>query len=151
VANEGELAGLAEALAAQLVAGDIVCLHGDLGAGKTTFVRYIARALGSPAPVSSPTFTLIHEYHGGRLPVIHMDAYRLAAKDRQADPESTGLGEYLAQGTAVFLIEWPERISGFLPEARLNITIEDSEAEASETVRVIAFTGHGERWAGLAL
>jgi tRNA threonylcarbamoyladenosine biosynthesis protein TsaE len=137
---------LASLLAAQLLPGDFVCLNGDLGAGKTTFVRYLVAALGSPAPVSSPTFTLIHEYLGGRIPVIHMDAYRL--KPGQTDAESTGLGEYMVQGEAAFFVEWPERIADFLPETRLVVEIEDGRAE---TERVITFTGHGERWAGFTL
>jgi tRNA threonylcarbamoyladenosine biosynthesis protein TsaE len=149
VASEAETAQLAQRLAPQLQAGDFLCLIGDLGAGKTTFARYLVAALGSPAPVSSPTFTLIHEYGGGRLPVIHMDAYRLRSGE---DAESTGLGDYLAQGEAVFLVEWPERIAESLPETRLEILLEISLDEGEEdNIRSIAFQAHGARWAGLVL
>jgi tRNA threonylcarbamoyladenosine biosynthesis protein TsaE len=150
VTDEEELAVLASTLAAELLPGDVVCLNGDLGAGKTTFVRYLVAALGSPSPVSSPTFTLIHEYLGGRVPVVHMDAYRL--KSGQADAESTGLGEYMQVGEAVFLVEWPEKIRDFLPESRLDIVIEDGDPEVEiETARRVTFTGHGQRWAGFTL
>jgi tRNA threonylcarbamoyladenosine biosynthesis protein TsaE len=144
VESEEETATLTGQLAMVLLPGDFVCLYGDLGAGKTTFVRYLVAALGSSAPVSSPTFTLIHEYLGGRVPVIHMDAYRLKPGQGSSDAESTGLGEYMQTGEAVFLVEWPERIADFLPETRLDITITDGDTEMA---RVMEFVGHGERWA----
>jgi tRNA threonylcarbamoyl adenosine modification protein YjeE len=110
------------ALAPLLRPGDCVLLHGDLGAGKTTFTRSLVRALESPAPVSSPTFTLIHEYPGGRLPVVHVDAYRLTGP---ADAESIGLTEYWNIGDSVVVIEWPERIAEALPPDRLELTLEE--------------------------
>ena len=148
VDSEEETKELAMRLADSLVAGDVVCLYGDLGAGKTTFTRYLVSALGSPAPVSSPTFTLIHEYSGGRFPIIHVDAYRL--RGRRDDIESTGLGEYLGQEEPVFIfiIEWPDKLGEMLPKTRLEIQITEGN---TETERVFTFIPHGDRWQGFNL
>lgn len=104
----------ARELAATLQAGDILLLSGDLGAGKTAFVRGLAAGLGiSPDDVSSPTFTLVHEYRGGRLPLFHADLYRL---DRTA-VEELGLDDReIARG--VLAIEWPERLAHAIEGAR---------------------------------
>jgi tRNA threonylcarbamoyladenosine biosynthesis protein TsaE len=116
--SEEETAGVAHALAAGLRAGDVLLLSGDLGAGKTAFVRGLADGLGiPPGEVSSPTFTIVHEYRGGRLPLYHADLYRL---DRAAT-EDLGLEEMGADG--VLAIEWPDRLTHDLPGATL-ITIE---------------------------
>ena len=104
--DEESTASFAAALAPRLCLGDIVFLSGDLGAGKTTLVSCLARALGSSDPVSSPTFSLIHEVRGGRLNLCHADLYRLRAG---VDPGEFGLDEYL-DGRWVVLIEWPERL-----------------------------------------
>lgn len=139
VRSPEETAALAARLAALLQPGDVLCLSGDLGAGKTTFTRALVAALGSPAPVSSPTFTLIHEYHGGRLPVVHADAYRLRGP---GDVPDTGLEEYLVEGAGVTVIEWPERIAAALPDERLDIALTDTGGDA----RQVRLTPHGERW-----
>ncbi len=94
------------------VRGDIFALAGDLGAGKTQFVKGFVRQFGSHAAVTSPTFTLIHEYGGGRLPVYHFDFYRLDSPEAAA---RLGLDEYL-YGDGVCLIEWADRFRGLLPE-----------------------------------
>lgn len=105
--SEEQTRGFAAAFAAALNAGAILLLHGDLGAGKTAFVRGLAQGLGINADeVTSPTFTLVHEYRGGRLPLIHVDLYRL---DR-ADLDEIGLDPDLA-AQGVVAIEWPERLS----------------------------------------
>ncbi len=94
-------------------------LHGELGAGKTTLVRAIARALGVTGPVTSPTFTVAQRY-AGRTPVAHMDAYRVgAADDEEADLLADALG-----GGAVAFVEWPEAVADILPAPRLRITFE---------------------------
>jgi len=145
------LAGL---LAPLLTPGDVLCLHGDLGAGKTTWTQGLVGALGSPALVSSPTFTLLHEYGGGRLPVYHVDAYRLTGA---SDAETIGLDDYLGRGDGVLVVEWPERIADALPPDRLDITLSDDGADApavtsenNDETRRITLRGGGARWANLA-
>jgi tRNA threonylcarbamoyladenosine biosynthesis protein TsaE len=102
--SEEETSAAGEQFAARLHAGDVVLLHGDLGAGKTAFVRGVARGIGAPADdVSSPTFTIIQEYRG-RLALHHVDLYRLTP----AEVEDLGLDE-LFEGGSVLAIEWAER------------------------------------------
>ena len=111
--SEDETQAVAQRLAATLKAGDVVLLSGNLGAGKTAFTRGLAQGLGiDPADVSSPTFTLIHEYRGGRLTLYHVDLYRL---DRAATSD-LGLEE-MGVADGVLAIEWPERLSHTLPDA----------------------------------
>jgi len=104
---------------AQLLApGDLVLLRGELGTGKTTLVRGAARALGVEGPVTSPTFTLAQRYQG-RVPVAHLDAYRLAS----ADDEELGLALETIGEDAIAFVEWPEALARGLPPARLEIEI----------------------------
>jgi tRNA threonylcarbamoyladenosine biosynthesis protein TsaE len=115
-----ETESIAGELAATLVAGDCVALVGDLGAGKTQFVRGVATALGAnPRSVSSPTFVLLNIYPGGRLTVYHLDAYRTAGA---SDLEAIGLPEIFQQG-GVVLVEWADRVRGILPENRIEMQI----------------------------
>lgn len=102
---------IALALAATLRRGDVLALSGDLGAGKTHFVKGLATGLGAPASVTSPTFTLLHEYRGGRLPLYHFDFYRL---DHADEALRIGLDEYLF-GDGVCVIEWAEKFPALLP------------------------------------
>ena len=112
--SEQETAAVATALAAQLRGGDVILLSGTLGAGKTAFVRGLAEGLGiDPLEVSSPTFTLVHEYRGGRLILYHVDLYRL---DRAAT-DDLGLDELGVAG-GVLAIEWPDRLTHRLEGAR---------------------------------
>jgi tRNA threonylcarbamoyladenosine biosynthesis protein TsaE len=105
--SELETRSIASALARDLAMGSVLLLSGDLGAGKTAFVRGLAEGLGIDAgEVTSPTFTLVHEYRGGRLPLIHVDLYRL---DR-ADLDEIGLDQDLA-ATGIVAVEWSERLS----------------------------------------
>jgi tRNA threonylcarbamoyladenosine biosynthesis protein TsaE len=136
-----ETEALGAHLASLLKPGDVVCLHGDLGAGKTTLTRGIVRGLGSPALVSSPTFTLIHEYGGGRLPVYHADAYRLTGEN---DAQSTGIIEYLERMDGIVIVEWPQRIADILGKERLDIRLSDMGDDENE--RTVTFTPHGSRW-----
>lgn len=106
---------VAAALAATFVGGEVVALDGDLGAGKTQFVRGLVRGLGGEArAVSSPTFALLNVYDAGRLVVYHLDAYRTAGDD---DLEAIGFAELLEQG-GVVAVEWPSRLNHLLPERR---------------------------------
>ena len=112
--SEGETADVAARLAGRLTPGAVLLLSGDLGAGKTAFVRGLAQGLGvSSDEVSSPTFTLVHEYRGGRLPLHHADLYRLP--DGSASLEDLGLDETAEDG--VLAIEWPERLARPVPGA----------------------------------
>ncbi|HEX5923534.1 MAG TPA: tRNA (adenosine(37)-N6)-threonylcarbamoyltransferase complex ATPase subunit type 1 TsaE [Baekduia sp.] len=92
------------ALAATLTPGDVVLLEGEMGAGKTTFVRGAARALGFDGPVTSPTFTIGRRYDGGRVPIAHLDLHRLSGL---ADEDPALLDDYLTPDTIAF-VEWPE-------------------------------------------
>jgi len=117
--SEDETASLARDLAATLRAGDVLLLSGNLGAGKTAFVRGLAAGLGiDPHDVSSPTFTLVHEYRGGRLTLYHVDLYRLG----RAATEDLGLEE-LGARDGVLAIEWPDRLTHSLPAAK-NVRLE---------------------------
>ena len=113
--SEDETQAVARELAATLRAGDVLLLSGDLGAGKTTFVRGLAQGLGiDPAEVSSPTFTLVHEYRGHGLTLYHVDLYRLGS----AATDDLGLEE-IGVKDGVLAIEWPDRLSHALPRATL--------------------------------
>jgi tRNA threonylcarbamoyladenosine biosynthesis protein TsaE len=112
--SEQETIAVGRELARTLRAGDVVLLSGTLGSGKTAFVRGLAEGLGiDPADVSSPTFTIVHEYRGGRLTLYHADLYRL----ERAATEDIGLEE-LGVRDGVLAIEWPDRLTHALPAAR---------------------------------
>ena len=103
----------------QLVAGDVVAMIGDLGAGKTHFVKGIASAHGvDPDTVSSPTFTIAHEY-SGRIPVYHLDLYRL---EDTSELLRSGADEYIG-GNGICLIEWPEKAESLLPQSTFLVRI----------------------------
>jgi tRNA threonylcarbamoyladenosine biosynthesis protein TsaE len=114
-ASEEETQAVARELAATLEPGAVLLLSGDLGAGKTTFARGLAEGLGiDPTDVSSPTFTLVHEYRGGRLTLYHADLYRL----EKTATDDLGLEE-LGVRDGVLAIEWPDRLTHELPGAVL--------------------------------
>jgi tRNA threonylcarbamoyladenosine biosynthesis protein TsaE len=122
---EAETVRTAAQLAASLEAGAVLLLSGELGAGKTAFVRGLAEGLGADAgEVTSPTFTLVHEYRGGRLPLIHVDLYRL---DR-AELDEIGLDDDLA-AVGVIAIEWPERL-GRQPAGAVKVRILDTGGDS---------------------
>ena len=103
---------LAAEFAAGLKPGDVVCLEGDLGAGKTTFTQGMAAAMHVTGRVTSPTFCIVQEHHGegGKL-LVHMDLYRLKGED---DVEAIGWEDYLSRG-AILVVEWPERAGSLIP------------------------------------
>ena len=115
--EETEQAGLA--LAKTLTAGSVVALSGDLGAGKTAFVRGMAKGLNSPSRVTSPTFTIVNEYSGS-LELFHFDMYRLASSDELFD---IGWEDYLARG-GVCVVEWSENVSDAFDGTEIRVTID---------------------------
>jgi len=120
--------------------GLVIALSGDLGAGKTQLVRGVARGLGCPARVHSPTFTLVNEYGGGRLRLFHLDLYRLETPEQI---RSAGIEEFL-QPDGVAVIEWAERLSGlgsrvWDPDRTIKVSIE----VLNETERRIMYEGAG--------
>jgi len=117
--SEKETEAIAEEFAATIKPGDVVCLYGDLGAGKTQFVKGFVKAFGlSGNEVNSPTFTIINEYNGS-IPVYHFDCYRL---EHEEEALEIGAEEYF-YGNGVCIIEWPERILGVLPDSRREIQL----------------------------
>ena len=128
-ASPAETEALAAQLAAHLRQGDVVTISGELGAGKTTFVRGAARALGVTGPVSSPTFTIGHRYEAP-TPVAHLDLYRIAG----LDPEEWGDLEPYFDGAVTF-VEWPEHGGNWLPEARAVVTLGHVD-ESHRSVRI---------------
>lgn len=119
IANEAAMLALGATLATRFPHGGLITLHGDLGAGKTTLVRGLLRALGYNGIVKSPTYTLVEPYSLATLHVYHFDLYRLS------DPEELeylGIRDYL-RPNALCLVEWPERAGGSLPKADLQVVI----------------------------
>ena len=137
-----ETRALGAALAPLLRASDVVALSGDLGAGKTAFVQGVATGLGSTDHVASPTFTLVRQYDGGRLQVLHMDIYRL---DRVQDVLDLGFDDLL-DGSGVVLIEWGDVIEGILPEEHLVVRLTFPPGGDAD-LRELGFDPRGLRWA----
>ncbi|MDQ0351808.1 tRNA threonylcarbamoyladenosine biosynthesis protein TsaE [Alkalibacillus filiformis] len=132
--NETETQRLAKQIGEKLLPNDVVTLDGDLGAGKTTFAKGLAEGLAVKRTVNSPTFTIVKEYKG-RMPLYHMDVYRLEDSE-----EDIGFDDYFnAEGVTV--IEWSQFISEFLPEERLQINIEKIDEDQRE-VTLTPHTNH---------
>ena len=121
-------------LAEQLEPGAVVAFTGDLGAGKTAFTRGLARGLGIPDRITSPTFTIVNEYEGGRLPLFHFDMYRLGSADELFD---IGWEDYLRRG-GVCAVEWSENIADALEVDAVRV---DIRRGASDQERVITIAG----------
>jgi tRNA threonylcarbamoyladenosine biosynthesis protein TsaE len=122
---------LGERLAADLKPGDLVVLTGDLGAGKTTLVQGIAAGLGASGPVVSPTFVIARVYRGGRVPLVHVDAYRLGSR---VEVDDLDLDADVAESVTV--VEWGEGLVEDLSEERLVVSITRSSDAVDETRRV---------------
>jgi tRNA threonylcarbamoyladenosine biosynthesis protein TsaE len=140
--TEDETRTLAARLASVTEPGDVIALVGELGAGKTRFVQGLAAGLGVPpdTPITSPTFTLLAIYRRGRLPLYHLDLYRLAG---EADLARLGAEEYL-WGDGVSAVEWAERAPAMMPEHALWVHL-----EFAAPGRELVFRSASDRWAGL--
>ena len=130
------------AIAPLLRIGDVVVLTGELGAGKTTLVRGIASGLGATEHVASPTFTLVREYVTGRVPVAHVDVFRL---DRVQDVVDLALDE-LEGGACVLIVEWGDAIEELLPDDRLRVELTTEDPAGLIDARRIAITSGGASW-----
>jgi tRNA threonylcarbamoyladenosine biosynthesis protein TsaE len=118
--SENQTLKIAQEFASEINPGDVVCLSGNLGAGKTQFVRGFVQGFGLSADVvSSPTFTIINEYEGGRIPIFHFDCYRL---ENYTEALEIGAEEYF-YGDGVCIVEWPGRIAELIPPDSKQITI----------------------------
>lgn len=126
-------------LAPSLLPGDVISLSGDLGAGKTVFVQGVAGAMGVKGRVTSPTFTIVHEYDG-KFPIVHLDVYRLNHFQEVLD-----LGfEELMHPEAVLLVEWGEAVAPLLPARYLDIDLR--QVEGDPNARALTFRAHGVGW-----
>ena len=141
--SEGETEAIGRDLAARLAPGAVVAFTGDLGAGKTAFVRGMAQGLGISQRVTSPTFTIVNEYEGGRLPLFHFDMYRLRDADDLFD---IGWEDYLARG-GVCAVEWSENVEDAL-EGAIAVTIEKDPVQPDR--RSITIEG-GARFEALGI
>lgn len=128
--------------------GLFIALYGEMGAGKTLFAQGFAAGLGVAAPVTSPTFTIVNQYGGGRLPLAHMDLFRLQDTDEVWE---RGVWEYF-DGLTVVLAEWPEVMADEMPEERLDICLLRRQDDDGAEWREIEFALHGEgKWLEEAL
>jgi len=137
--DENDTMEIAENLESEKFPGMLICLRGELGSGKTVFVKGFAHALGISENITSPTFSLVKEYYDGEMPLFHMDVYRL-----EDSKEDFGLKDYLNQD-AVTIIEWPEMIEDQLPPERLDIKFKIVD----DYTRVLIFTPYGEKYEDL--
>jgi tRNA threonylcarbamoyladenosine biosynthesis protein TsaE len=133
---------LGEALAPLLRVHDVLVLTGELGAGKTTFVRGIAAGLGAEEHVASPTFTLVREYVTGRIPIAHVDVYRL---DRVQDVVDLALDE-LEDGACVLIVEWGDAVEELLPDDRLRVELTTVDSAGRDETRSVVFHAAGPSW-----
>lgn len=137
--SEEDTMEIAENIESEKFPGMVICLDGELGSGKTVFVKGFAKALGITETITSPTFSLVKEYPDGEMPLFHMDVYRLDDSN-----EDFGLSDYLNQD-GVCIIEWPEMIENQLPEERLDIRIKVID----DNTRVLVFTPYGQQYEDL--
>lgn len=136
IESAAAMRALGRELAASLQSGDVVLLHGDLGAGKTTFTQGVAEGLGIESPVQSPTFTLVREHDAPTMRLYHLDLYRLDSPD---ELEDIGYEVYINPPDGVSLIEWPERAGDWLPDRFLLVHIEHLGGDR----RSVELTQHG--------
>ena len=132
-----ETAHLAGTIGKIIHEGTVICLDGELGAGKTLFVRALARTLGEESDVTSPTFNLMNIYEAA-CPIVHFDLYRLAS---EAELEEIGFYEYAEATEGIVLIEWAEKFPNAMPEDRLQVRIEALTREERQFI----FAAEGEK------
>lgn len=130
---------LAENIESERFPGMVICLSGELGSGKTVFVKGFAKSLGIEETITSPTFNIIKEYLSGEIPLYHMDVYRI---ENEAD--TIGLKDYF-NNEGICLIEWSDLIVDYLPKERLDIKF----IIVNENIRIIKFIPHGEKYEDL--
>lgn len=123
---------IASDFARTLKSGDVICMYGDLGAGKTAFVQGMAKGLNITEPITSPTFTIVNEYSGS-LPLYHFDVYRIADSDEMYE---IGYEEYV-YGDGISVIEWAELIEDILPDKRYRVTILKELANGDDYRKII--------------
>ncbi len=145
--NENETLDLGKKLGTEATPGDVIALYGDLGAGKTLLVKGIAKGLGIEEMITSPTFTILQEYEDGRMPLYHLDVYRIDDPDSM---EEVGYFDFV-DGNGLTVIEWAGQIEEILPERTLRITIlrpdgvtdqergNDKEFQADDNTRYFYF------------
>ena len=129
---EKETEQLGERLGAALKPGSVIAYTGDLGAGKTAFTRGLAKGLQVPERVTSPTFNIVNEYEGGRLPLFHFDMYRLGGSDELFD---IGWEDYLARN-GVWAVEWSENVEDALEEGTIRIDIRRGENDNQRRISI---------------
>lgn len=133
-----ETISIAEKIGKLLRAGDCIAYYGDLGAGKTTFTRGIAKGLGLPDEVSSPTFAIVNEYHGkGSISLYHFDMYRIESSD---ELETTGFYDYPME-ESIFAVEWSENIEDVFPKDVIRIKM---ERVSDDTRKITIETAKGD-------
>ena len=128
--DESETWAVARQFAATLEPGDVVCLEGDLGSGKTTFTQGLCAALGAKRTVTSPTFCIVSEHPSSNFLVVHMDLYRLHGED---DVLQVGWEDYLSRG-AVLVVEWPDRAGSLIPAGAKHVRFSYGAMENARTI-----------------
>lgn len=139
VTDAAETIAIGEKLAMSLQGGELILLDGDLGAGKTTFTKGLAKGLGITRNIKSPTFTLIREYSMGRLPLYHMDVYRL----EETGGADLGLEEYF-NSSGVSVVEWSQFIQAELPSEYLLVQLKKDPD--NDDKRTLIFEAHGKKY-----
>ena len=137
--SEQDTMELAENIESEKFPGMIICLDGELGSGKTVFVKGFAKSLGIEENITSPTFNIVKEYQTGELPLYHMDVYRLEDTN-----EDIGFNDYFSSD-AISIVEWSELISDALPEERLDIKFKLID----ENTRVLVLKPYGQKYEDL--
>lgn len=141
--NEEETIDFGKKIGGLLTSNDVLILDGDLGVGKTTLTKGIAQALGIKRYVKSPTYTIVHEYRDGKIPLFHIDAYRL----EEGGADDIGFDEYF-EGDGVTVVEWPQYIEDYLPSEYLKIAL---DRNSDNTQRFLTIEPNGRHYEEIGL